>query len=97
MRALLLQASREARRRAVGELSKGSGPAAAGIQARSFAAAPVKADAATPKQREVSKKNSQGGGTTKTTSSRSASNSDAVERLAQPCAFVFDAPVPRAC
>ena len=53
MRALLLQASREARRRTAGELSKGSRPAAVDAQRRSFAAAPVKADAATPKQREV--------------------------------------------
>lgn len=55
MRALLLlQASREARRHITGTLSKPSSVAAAvGTQARSFAAAPVKADAATPKQREV--------------------------------------------
>lgn len=53
MRALLLlQASREARRRVNGELSRVSRPAAVDAQRRSFAAAPVKADAATPKQRE---------------------------------------------
>ena len=50
---LLLQASREARRRVTGELSKVSRPATVDAQRRSFAAAPVKADAATPKQREV--------------------------------------------
>jgi|APCry1669189241_1035207.scaffolds.fasta_scaffold489769_1 hypothetical protein len=63
MRALLLQASREARRRTAGELSKGSRPAAVDAQRRSFAAAPVKADAATPKQREVrgEKESSRGG------------------------------------
>ena len=54
MRALLLlQASREARRRVTGELSKVSKAAAIDSQRRSFAAAPVKANAATPKQREV--------------------------------------------
>ena len=49
MRALLQACSREARRRVSGELSKSS------AQRRAFAAAPVKADAATPKQREVRK------------------------------------------
>lgn len=63
MRALLLlQASREARRRVTGELSRVSRPAAVDAQRRSFAAAPVKADAATPKQREVRKKSRGGGG-----------------------------------
>ena len=51
---LLLQAAREARRRVTGELSRVSRPAVVDAQqCRSFAAAPVKADAATPKQREV--------------------------------------------
>ena len=61
MRALLLlQASREARRRVTGELSKVSRPATVDAQRRSFAAAPVKADAATPKQREVREEGGKG-------------------------------------
>ena len=90
MRSLFLQASREARRHAAGKFSKSSVPGAVGVQSRSFAAAPVKANAATPKQREVSKRRkSQGGGRRRRRRDRLA-----IPMPSSPCASDFDAPVP---